>query len=340
VLAAASGPTTSALALGQVALLSAAGIACALVAYARSALAGALATLIAGLQPNLALVLIARMRDRIALASAAGGAAAFAVLTLAAGGGVHGVAAYAGRLREHASAERFVAIQHTPAAIAWALGAPAALASAAGTAVALLAIVTVVVVIVRARLGARDGALLALAAAPLAIPFFHEHDFVLVLVPLLVLAVRAQGVTRAWTGAGLALVGVDWFGLAQRPAAAAEILATGFAVACAFAVLGKGARATRADLAPFAALAVIACAAVPLARAFPAPVWPDALPAAFHAAAGADASTVWAGEQRAAGLAARQPAWGALRALPLAGCIVLGVTIIRTRRKADRSEAA
>lgn len=341
VLVTASGPATSALALGQVALLSAAGIACALVAYerARARAAGAVATLIAGLQPNLSLALVARMRDRNAVVSAAGGAVAFAALTLAAGGGVRGIAAYAGRLREHASAERFVAIQHTPAAIAWAFGAPDALASALGTAVAVAAIVSTVVAIVRARLDARDGALLALAAAPLAIPFFHEHDFVLVLIPLLVLAVRADGAGRAWAGAALALVGVDWLGVAQRPAAAAEILATGFAVACAFVVLGKGARATRADLAPFAALAVIACAAVPLGRAFPAPVWPDALPATFRAPADADASAVWAGEQRAAGLAARQPAWGALRALPLAGCVVLGAALVRTRRR-TRGEAA
>jgi hypothetical protein len=340
VLTAASGPATSALALGQIALLSAAGIACALVAYQRRApAAGAVATLVAGLQPNLALALLARMRDRTALAAAACGAVAFAALTLAAGGGPHGFAAYLDRLREHAGAERFVAIQHTPAAVAWALGAPDALASAAGTAVALIAIAVVVAVTVRARRGARDGALLALAAAPLAIPFFHEHDFVLLLVPLLVLAVRAQGAARAWAGAALALAGVDWFGIAQRPAAAAEILATGLAAACAFVVLGTGARATRADLAPFAALALIACAAVPAARAFPAPVWPDALPASFQAPAGADASAVWAGEQRAAGLAARQPAWGALRALPLAGCVVLGIGVVLSRRRQPPAEA-
>ncbi|MDQ6944514.1 MAG: glycosyltransferase 87 family protein, partial [Candidatus Eremiobacteraeota bacterium] len=50
----ASGPVTSALALGQVALISAGGIACALVAYERRAIAaGAVATLLAAVQPNL-----------------------------------------------------------------------------------------------------------------------------------------------------------------------------------------------------------------------------------------------------------------------------------------------
>ena len=336
----ASGPVTSALALGQVALLSAAGIACALVAYERRAIAaGAVATFLAALQPNLALALIARMRDRAALVAATLAAVAFGALTLAAGGGVHGFLDYVHRLSGHADAERFVTIQHTPGAIAWAFGASPALANAIATACAAVAVAAVVVTTVRERLGARDGTLLALAASPLAVPFFHEHDFVVEVVVLIVLAVRTQGAARGWAGVAAVLVCVDWLGIAQRPAAAGQIVTLGIALACAFVVLGKGARATRADLAPFVAVVALACAAVPLGRAFPAPIWPDALPAGYRAPAGADASTVWAGEQRAAGLAVRQPAWGALRALPLAGCVLLGVVIIRSRRRADRSEA-
>ena len=69
-LAIASGPGISDIALGQAALLSAAGIACALAAYERRAIgAGAVATLLAGVQPNLAFTLVARMRDRVALGS-------------------------------------------------------------------------------------------------------------------------------------------------------------------------------------------------------------------------------------------------------------------------------
>ena len=339
-LAIASGPVASALALGQAAMLSAAGIACALVAYDRRAIAGgAIATLIAGLQPNLALALLARMRDRVALLSATAAALAFAALTFAAGGGGDGFLGYVHRLREHATAERFVTIQHTPAAIAWALGAAPAPAIAIGIACAIVTVAAVAVATVRNRLGARDGALLALAASPLALPFFHEHDFVVELVPLIVLALRTQGAARGWTGVAAALICVDWFGAAQRPAAAAQIVALGIALGCAFTVCGRGARATRADLAPFVALVALACVALPLGRAFPAPIWPDALPAGYRAPAAADASAVWAGEQRAAGLAVRQPAWGALRALPLAGCVILAAVIIRSRRRADRSEA-
>jgi len=335
----ASGPTTSALALGQVALLSAAGIACALVAYERRAVAaGTVATLLAALQPNLVLALIARMRDRVALICASAAAVAFAAVTLAAGGGAHGFLGYLQHLREHADAERFVTIQHTPGAIAWAFGASPQAALALATACSVVVIAAVAIATVRGRLDARDGTLLALAAAPLAIPFFHEHDFVVELVPLIVLAVRTRGTARAWAGVAAALICVDWLGIAQRPAAAAQIVALGFAVACAFVALGKGDRTTRADVATFVAVIALACAAIPLGRAFPAPIWPDALPAGYRAPAGADASAVWAGEQRAAGLAVRQPAWGALRALPLAGCILLGITIVRARRRTDRSK--
>ena len=334
VLGIASGTATSAIALGQVALISAAGIACALLAYERRApVAAVLATLVAGLQPNLALALVGRMRDRFAVLCAALGALAFAALTLAAGGGLHGFALYLQRLAQHAGAERFATIQYTPAALAWSFGAAEPLASAVGTTCGLAAVVAAVTVTVRARLDARDGALLALAALPLAIPFFHEHDFVVELIPLFVLAIGTQGSARVWTGLATALICVDWFGLAQRPPAAAQIVSMGLAVACAFVVLGRGARATRADLGALVATVALACLAVPLGRAFPAPVWPDALPAGYRAPAGADAAALWADEQRAGGLNARQPAWGVLRALPLAGCIVLGVAIVAGRRR-------
>ncbi|HEY0614529.1 MAG TPA: glycosyltransferase 87 family protein [Candidatus Elarobacter sp.] len=336
-LAIASGPGTSAIALGQAALLAAAGIAWALVAYERGALAGgALATLVAGIQPNLAIVLLARVRDRTALLGAALAAPAFAALTWWAGGGPGGFAAYLHRLGEHGRAEGFDAIQHTPAAIAWAFGAPAATATAAGAACALAAVAATAVAIARARLGARDGTLLAIAALPTAVPFFHEHDFVVELLPLTVLALSAAGRARALGGIAAVLICVDWLGIAQRPPAATQIVLLGFAVACAYALLATTPRMTRADAVPFAALAAAAALAVPLARAHPAPTWPDALPSGFRAPALADASAVWAAEQRAAGLEKRDPAWATLRALPLAGCVVLGVGLVLTLRRPQR----
>ena len=66
--------------------------------------------------------------------------------------------------------------------------------------------------------------------------------------------------------------------------------------------------------------------ALPLARAYPAPTWPDALSRTYRAAPEASASEVWAEEQRLAGLQRQVPAWGALRAIPLAGCAALALS--------------
>jgi Glycosyltransferase family 87 len=352
VLGIASGPVTSDIALGQAALLSAAGIACALLAYERTATSrgtpaiaglasGAFATLLAGIQPNLAVALVARMRDRVALLCAALGALGFAAVTLGAGGGIAGFGEYFRRLGEHGRAERFDLIQHTPAALAWGLGAPESLAAAVGIAFALAALAFTIVVTLRARLGPCDGTLLALAALPFVVPFFHEHDFVVEVLPLCVLAVTARGTpARALAALAAVLIGIDWLGLAQRPPATVQIVLVGFAVSCAFAVAGPGKRTTRADLVPFAALLGLSLLAIPLAHAHPAPTWPDGLPPGYRAPANADASAVWADEQRAAGLDARDPAWSALRALPLTGCVVLGAAILFTRRQRGAQRSA
>ncbi len=343
-LALASGPGTSDVALGQIAVVAAAGLALAVVAFRHAArsgeprgragatLGGAAATLLAAAQPNLALPLIARLRDRWAIAGGALAASAFVALTLAAGGGIGGARAYLGLLGAHAAAERFDAIQHTPAAIAYAFGAAPAAAFAAGALCAVAAVAATVVAIVKLRLGPRDGTLAAIAALPLAAPFFHEHDFVIVLLPLIVLAASACGTARAWAGAAAALVLVDWFGLAQHPGAAAQILACGAACVALFAAL-RTRPLGRADIAPFAVLALAACFAVPLARSAPAPVWPDALPAGYRAPAAASASEVWRDEQHAARLDRAVPAWAILRALPLAGCICVFIAITLDSRR-------
>ena len=333
----ASGTGTSALALAQAALLAAAGMACALVALdRRRAVAAVPAIVIAAVQPNVALALVARLRDRTALIATACALACVTAITLA-GGGVRSLLAYVQRLGAHGDAERFIAIQYTPTAIAHAWGATAPTASALGAAVAIVAVLAAIVAIVRARLGALDGTLLAIAALPLAVPFFHEHDFVVELIPLLVVAVRARGTVRALAGAAAALVGVDWFGLAQRPPAAAQILALGAASMLAFVALGRSARLSRADAVPLALLAVTACIALPLARAHHAPTWPDALPPTYRAPANVPASSVWADEQHVAGLDGADPVWGALRAIPLAGCVVLAAAVVAgARRRPER----
>jgi hypothetical protein len=336
-LGAAAAPATSDLSLGQAALLSAAGIALALWALDRRAtVTAAFATLLAGIQPNLALALVSRLRDRTAIVATSVAFVVFAAITLAAGGGPHGLNEYGGILGEHGRAERFDVIQFTPAAIAWSFGARAVAATAIGTLAALAAIVAVVATTVIAKLNPRDGTLLALAALPFAVPFFHEHDFVVELIPLITLAIVARDGARLWAGIAAGLLLVDWLTLAQRGPAQSEVVLQGLAAACAFAALGAGTRLRRVDLAAPLTVLLLAVLAVPLARAYPAPVWPDTLPSSYHAAHSADASTVWAGEQRAAGLLTQVPAWGLLRAIPLAGCVVLAVAVVRSRRSESR----
>ena len=66
---------------------------------------------------------------------------------------------------------------------------------------------------------------------------------------------------RALTGVALVLVLTDAFGMAQRPFTIGAILAQSAAVACAFVALGSGSL-QRADVAPFATLALVALMAL------------------------------------------------------------------------------
>ena len=324
-----SGPGTSDFALGQIAIVATAGLALVLALTERGAHAGfaAAATVLAGTQPNLALPLVARLRDARASASVVAGGVAFAALTLLAGGGIAGLRSYLGVLSAHGAAERVDAIQHTPAAIAYGFTASHEIAAVAGWTCAAAAVGAVVAALVRFRLGARDGTLAAIAALPFATPFFHEHDFVVVVLPLLFLGRRARGAARAWAGAAVPLALVDWFGMAQRPQGGAQIVVAGIATAALFVALRDG-RNDRTVFVPFAALALGAALALPLARTVPAPVWPDALPAAYRAPAGASASVVWRDEQHAAGLDRPVAAWAFLRALPLAGCACTFIAVV------------
>ena len=169
-----------------------------------------------------------------AAAIAAGG-------SLAALGGPGGLAAYATVLRAHAAAERFIAIQTAPAAVLRALGASAHLA---GTIALTLAVVTICGIALQCasrRYGANERLALACAAAPLALPFAHEHDFTIAFFPALLIVRRARG--TAWVLAAFAALAVaaDWLGLAQRPTGIAESAFLSLDAGLALVVLARGA---------------------------------------------------------------------------------------------------
>jgi hypothetical protein len=291
------------------------------------------------LQPNVTLALIARIRSRWDALVATSAALVFAAATLAFGGGFAGARGYLRHLGEHGAAERFAAIQHTPAAIAYAAGLAPPAAIVAGTLVAGAALIAAIVIIRRERLDATMATLVAGALLPLALPFFHEQDFVIEVVPLAILALRATGTARLLGAAAAVLTLVDWFGLAQRSGAQGQILALGAVVACAFAGAGRPERSGQTNVAGIALLAIVGAIAVPLARAHPAPTWPDQLPRHFHAQPRADPSLVWGAEQRAAGLMQRDPVWPALRAIPLTGCVVLTWALVADTRRRRRLTA-
>jgi hypothetical protein len=322
--AALTGPVISDIALGQAALVSAAAVALALLALEARSAWTIVAAFAAAIQPNLALPLAVRLTGRRTTLLLAAAAAAFLAVTFVIGGGPAGLTAYIHRLSQHGASERFILIQYNVPAILASFHVPPALAGTAGNACAVLAVAIAAAAAVRLRALPRLAAAIAIAVLPWAVPFFHEHDFVIELIPVIILAASPHARVRALAGVAALCALVDWLGVTQRPHAAAHTVCLAFAVACAFAALPNRSLRAASPLPPLIACALLTLIAVPLALAFPATVWPDAL-GAFHAAANLDASAVWAAEQQRAGLDASVPAWGIVRAIPLLGCALLAV---------------
>ncbi len=322
------GPLTSGVALGQVAVVSVAAIVLfPLLLRSRTAFAPAAAALIAALQPNLAIVLVARAGGRrtwiafaLALALAIGGSA----LALAASGGL---ARYLEVLRAHAASERFIAIQTTVSAVARGLGASAQASGLIALGIAVAAAAVLVLQLLSRRYAPNDRLALACAALPLALPFAHEHDFTIALYPIVALVRRARG--AAWIAGTIAAVGagVDWLGLAQRPSGTLEavLLAAAAATACA-ALSGSPVRPFH--FIPLVVPIVVAVVAV-FARAHPLPTWPADLPATFHLPRSFGAADVWREEQIASGVAGLGPLWAFLRLLSLASCALVWLVASR-----------
>jgi hypothetical protein len=324
-LAIAFGPVTSDLALGQMPLPALLGAVALTLLADRSLVIAAAGACLVFAQPNLALALASQLgRNRATLAILAGALATYLLGALAAG--PQWPAAYARAALAHADAERFVAIQLTPAAIAYGFGAPARSAEFLAALAALAAIVAALAIAVRVR--DRFARLAAFAALlPFASGFFHEHDFTVAYPAAAWCALCARGTARTVALAGTLLVAIDWLGLAQRPTGIVQSLLLAFAALCAFEALGERSD-LRITVCAASALAALFAAAAWLAQRHPAPVWPDSL-GAFHAAANATVSGVWMAEQRAGGLLYPDPLWALLRLLSLLGCALLAYAIAR-----------
>lgn len=318
------GPLTSALALGQIALPA--------FLFAVCALLWRPAGVFAWLQPNVGLTLLWQLLNRRGAAAFIASLAVFGAACVAVAG-IGGIEHYAAVVHRHALAERFSAIQITPASIAYGFGAPVQVAMGIATAVTVLTI-GYWAVLIRSLRGEVERFCATCALLPLAMPFFHEHDLLVLFVPALVYASSASA--RLWPAAagGALLAATDWLGLAQRPDAALQTILLIAALGMALVALHERPQ-MRMLLVPGAVLALIGGTAL-LAHAHPAPIWPDAMGALPSGTGGTDISAAWAAQQRATGLFAQNALWSALRSLSLLGCVLTAVTIgLSSRSPAD-----
>lgn len=317
------GPLTSALALGQIALPA--------FAFAALAISVPAAGFLAWMQPNVGITLLSQLFARRAWTYAAGAALFAAACAIAAG--TRGLEHYVDVLHRHASAEQFSAIQITVPAVAYGFGASASLATSLGTAAALAA-VCCWVLFMRRTTDAAARFCATCALLPFAMPFFHEHDLLVLFIPAVVYAMRAGARVFPLAAFGALLAAADWLGLAQRTDGTVQTLLLIGAFGLALVALRENA-SLKLLLVPFAALVLIGVAAI-AAHAHPAPVWPDAMHALPPGIDRMDIATAWNAEQRAAGLFARDPVWAALRLLSLLGCALTACAVaVSSKSTAD-----
>jgi hypothetical protein len=334
------GPITSDVALGQIALPA---FVCALlscVAVSRSIpIAGAFGAL-GFAQPNVGLAIAANLRERRGLFAAIVAVVLAAIATLLAVG-ISGAFHYLTVLREHGAAERFSAIQITPASVFYGLGANEAAAQILGTLVALAAAALLVLCLIRFRSRATRIAQTC-ALLPLAMPFFHEHDLLVTYVPAIFYAMRLRIALWPLAVCGALLCGIDWLGLAQRPDGLLQALSLSAALLLALYTLRLDVRPAQLAAPLAVLLLLIVCAVV--AHGAPAPIWPDAMHG--NVATNLSSAATWNDEQRATGLLDRNAFWALLRAASLCGCLVLALAGIASSkgpagsRKSSRVPAA
>ncbi len=315
-------PLTSDIALGQVAVVSAMAVALSALAFARGrSIAGGAAALLSALQPTIALALTSQLTRRRAIVAMALAIGLFLISFVPVQrGSALTLLHYLASLREHGAAEALSAIQYTPAAIAYALGMPPLAARATGIALTLVAAVLWLAGMRSLRSDSAAALGFSCALLPFALPFFHEHDFIIVMIAALICAPRASA--RLWPLAltGTLLVCVDWLGLAQRPDGAVQSALLMIAAAIGYTLMARRATATLVwAAAPL--LLLVGCAVA--AQSQPAPVWPDAMRPLPVFPTDATSATIWRAEILNSGLLILSPFWGALRALSLLGCAVL-----------------
>jgi len=367
-LAVAFGPLTSDLALGQVAIVAfAAVLVTTLLVQSRYWWGAAVTVLMAAVQPNIALLLLAGLRGRRAIAAVCAGFIAFLALSLGETRGAHGFLHYFSVLHDHLEAERYAVIQVTPTAIAFGFGLPRNICAGSGTAIAAGAIaLATYFVFSRGYAGTAKLALLC-ALLPFAVPFFHEHDLVVVFFPAALCMFATAGSLRALSSVGTLLVAIDWLGIAQRPSGTLQSLLLAAAALSALAINARdeskaALRQAQGDIGPQAngntvmlslskhgvednaAIQLVPLIVIPvivvcgfIAAAHPAPLWPDAMGALPAGVRSLPAAEAWRVELERTGLLRVNTFWAVLRSLSLSGCAILAIVCAKVCRVAHSS---
>ncbi|HLI95819.1 MAG TPA: hypothetical protein VKT72_07000, partial [Candidatus Baltobacteraceae bacterium] len=220
-------PCTSALALGQLALPAAFLTVLAVVQPA--------AAFFAWIQPNIAIALAGGLFSRRGFVTFAASSALFAGACIAVVG-IRGFTQYAAVLDRHDVAERFIAIQITPAAVAYGFGAAPSVAAATAI-VAALGAFCAWVLLMRRVPDALSRFCVTCALLPLVMPYFHEQDLAIVFVPAVIYALRATARLMPLVLLAAMLVATDWLGLAQRPDGTLQTLLLAGAFGCVLVAL-------------------------------------------------------------------------------------------------------
>lgn len=320
------GPVTSDLALGQVALAAFAFALIAIALFSRQRLGAVAATVLSALQPNIALVMVSQVGRRKALAIFGTALVVFAALCSGVGG-PNALPAYLGLLASHGAAERFSLIQITPGAVAYGFGITPQLALWIEIGLALTAIWVWFFALRTQRPGAVAMLAISCTLLPIVVPFFHEHDLLVLLLPALYCCTHARG--RIWQLAAFAtlLIAIDWLGLAQRPGGVLQSALLAGATLCAYGILAQ-AQARALILPSFVILLAIIAGWV--AQTHVAPIWPQSMHLAATPAIAVGLPEIWQSEQRNAGLLAPNSFWAVLRLLSLLGCALLAYCTIRS----------
>jgi hypothetical protein len=335
----AAAPIVTGIVAGQTALPAAAAVGAAIwcARQRRWVAFGAAAVAAACLKPNDALAIAACARAAAAVVALAAAAVTTIAVNVPFVHGFHGAFAYLHILASQTDAERDFIYQFTPASIAYAFGAPLHAATIAGSVLAVVLCIGIVAAMRATRADLVDGAAIGCAFIPFMLPYVHEHDFTIALLPALFVVLRGRG--AAWIAGSVSLVV-----LASNPLA----LAHGWSGLAFTAVMGAVLALQLAALAPracrryrYAPLLAIPILAAVTFGISPQRIdqWPDALPARYPVAGAASASAVWRAEIVASGLTERRPWTAVLRLVTLLGCAGIGFAMLRVAavRAAERA---